>query len=66
MKQAAANIEEDITQSEIAMDICDLNDVTTLVTNDNCAGETDLKKCWAFTERTVTAYMFIKNFRCYF
>jgi hypothetical protein len=43
MKQAAANTEEDIPQSEIAMDICDLNDVTTLVTNDNCAGATDLK-----------------------
>ena len=43
MKQAAANTEEDIPQSEIAMDICVLNGVTALVTNDNCAGETDLK-----------------------
>lgn len=44
MKQAAANTKEHIPQSEFAMDICDLNDVTTLVTNDNCAGEKDLKK----------------------
>jgi hypothetical protein len=43
MKQAAANTEEDIPQSEITMDICDLNYTTTLVTNDNCAGETDRK-----------------------
>jgi hypothetical protein len=37
MKPAAANNEEDIPLSEITMDICDLNEVSTLVTNDTTA-----------------------------